>query len=60
MKFSFIDFGNRDFIRNHDGETLIMDFSGWEEADDFIMNNGLSDYGWTNEGTRKLCWDDEE
>lgn len=60
MKFSFIDFGNKDFIRNDDGDCLIMDFKSWEDADNFIMEGGLDEFGWTNKGTQKFCWDDEQ
>lgn len=60
MIFSFIDFGHRDFIRDEKGDCLKLEFSGYEEADDFIMTGGLHEYGWTNEGTKKWCWDEEE
>lgn len=59
MTFSFIDFGTRDFVRDHDDVTLKLEFSGYEAADDFIMNGGLEEYGWTNEGTKKWCWEEE-
>lgn len=47
-----------DFIRDHNSETLIKRFDTYEDADNFIMNGGLEDYEWTNEGTRKWCWDE--
>lgn len=60
MTFSFIDFGSRDFVRDHDGTALKLEFSSYDEADNFIMVGGLDEYGWSNDGTQKLCWDDEE
>ena len=60
LKFSFIDFGLMDFIRNHDGSVLIKNFNSWEDADEFIMDGGLNKLGWTNSGTKKFCWNDDE
>jgi hypothetical protein len=60
MTFSFIDHGHRDFVRDHDGSALKLEFNSWEEADNFIMEGGLVEYGWSNDGTRKWCWDDDE
>ena len=60
LEFSFIDFGLRDFIRNENGDVLIVNFNSWEDADDFIMDGGLNEYDWTNSGTQKFCWNDED
>lgn len=60
LEFSFIDSGTKDFVRNHSGKTLIKNFRNWDDADDFIMRGGLDEYGWTNTGTRKWCWNDED
>ncbi len=60
MTFSFIDFGLKDFIRDENGECLKLEFRGYEDADDFIANGGLDEYGWTNKGTKKWCWEEEE
>lgn len=60
MQFSFIDYGKKDFIRKDDGHVLIKYFRTWDDADSFIMDGGLEEYGWTNEGTRKWCWDEDE
>lgn len=57
--FSFIDFGLKDFIRTDDGEVLIKDFPNYQAADNFIADGGLDEYGWTNKGTRKWCWEAE-
>ena len=46
--FSFIDFGLKDFIRTDDGEVLTKQFNSYQEADDFIADGGLDEYGWTN------------
>ncbi len=60
MTFSFIDYGAKDFVRDHNGETLIKHFNNWGEADSFIEDDSLYEYGWTNEGTKKICWEDED
>ena len=46
LQFSFIDQGLRDFIRDENGDVLVKEFSTWEEADDYIMDGGLFDFGW--------------
>ena len=58
--FSFIDFGLKDFIRTDDGEVLTKQFNSYTEADEFIADGGLDEYGWTNQGTRKWCWEEED
>ncbi len=60
LQFSFIDQGLRDFIRDENGDVLVKEFSSWEDADEFIMDGGLTDYGWTNQGTQKKCWNDPD
>ena len=52
FQFSFIDFGNRDFIRDDEDKVLMKEFSSWEAADDFIMDGGLDNYAWTNSGIK--------
>jgi len=60
MEFSFIDNGLKDFIRDENDKILKKEFSSWEDCDDFIMDGGLNEYGWTNTGTKKYCWNDED
>ena len=60
LEFSFIDHGNRDFIRTDEGEVLVEEFDSWEEADEFIADGGLECYGWSNKGTTKFCWNEED
>lgn len=60
MTFSFIDYGTQDFVRDHTGEALKVEFDSYDHAEDFIMDGGLYEYGWTNGGTRKWCWDEED
>ena len=60
LQFSFIDQGLRDFIRDENEDVLVKEFSTWEEADDYIMDGGLFDFGWTNQGTQKHCWNDPD
>lgn len=52
--------GLEDFLRTPDGNVLKILFPSYEHADEFIMNNGLVEYGWTNQGTRKWCWEEEK
>lgn len=59
-EFSFIDFGLKDFIRDYDDEVLILKFASYHDADEFITDGGLDEYGWTNEGTKIWCWDAED
>lgn len=58
--FSFIDFGNKDFVRDNDGNVVTKQFSSYDEADDFIASGGLDDFDWSNNGTRKWCWEAED
>lgn len=60
MIFSFIDYGTQDFVRDHDGSSLKVELNSWADAEDFIMDGRLDEYGWTNKGTRKITWDDED
>lgn len=57
-QYSFIDFGNKDFLRYDNGDVIIIDFTSYEEAEDWLLSNG-DDYGWTNQGIRYWVWDDE-
>ena len=59
FEFSFIDFGLKDFIRTDDGKVLILPFNSYFDADLFVEDGGLEQYGWTNEGTVKWCWNEE-
>lgn len=59
LEFSFIDHGHKDFVRDHNGNTLILNFNNWDDCDDFIMRGGLDEYGWSNDGTRKWCWNED-
>jgi hypothetical protein len=60
LEFSFIDHGLKDFIRNDENKVLIKEFRSWEDADEFVMDGRLDEFGWTNEGTTKVCWNDDE
>lgn len=58
--FSFIDFGQRNFVKDDSGNVLIKKFNSYEEAENFIADGGLDEYYWTNKGTRKWCWEAED
>lgn len=57
-KFSFIDFGIKDFLRNDNDQVIIIDVTDYMAAEDWLLKNG-EDYGWTNTGVQYLDWDDE-
>jgi hypothetical protein len=56
--YSFIDFGLQDFLRTSNGEVLRLKFPSYEAAETWLMIYGV-DYGFTNEGVRYLCWEEE-
>lgn len=58
-KFSFIDFENKDFLRNENDEVIIIDVQHNQAAEEWLLKNG-GNYGWTNKGVRYWCWNDEE
>lgn len=57
-KFSFIAFGLNDFLRDESGKVLTLNFSSFQQAEDWLLDNGM-EYGWTNEGVKYWCWDIE-
>jgi hypothetical protein len=57
-KYSFIDFGTRDFLRNDNGEVVEIEAAHYEEAEDWLLDKG-EDYGWTNSGVRYWNWNEE-
>lgn len=57
--YSFIDFGQKDFLRNDSGDVIIVDVNSYEDAEDWLLKNG-EENGWTNKGVRYWDWDDEE
>lgn len=58
-KFSFIDFGLKDFLRDKDGEIVMTPFNSFDEAEEWLLTFG-DKYGWTNQGVKYWCWDIEE
>lgn len=57
-KYSFIDFGNRDFVRYENGEKIEIEVSSVEEAEDWLLKNGDTLTDWTNSGISFLNWDE--
>lgn len=57
-KFSFIDFGWKNFLTDSQGDVLILEFDSFDEAEEWLLKNGKN-YGWTNEGVKYWCWDVE-
>lgn len=59
MTYSFIDFGLRDFLRDNSGGVIKIQVESYTEAEDWLLEYG-EDHGWTNEGIRYWCWEDQE
>ena len=57
--FSFIDDGNKDFIRDENDNVFKKKFFSYGDASEFIADGGLDDMGWTNRGTKIYCWEEE-
>lgn len=57
--YSFIDFGLQDFLRDENGEVVKLKFFDVTCAEDWLLTHG-EEYGWTNQGVRYWCWDEEE
>ena len=57
-QFSFIDAGQKDFLRDEDGNVIIKYFDNYTEAEDWLLDHG-EEYGWTNQGVRYWNWDEE-
>jgi hypothetical protein len=56
--WSFIDFGLQDFLRCSLGNVIYFKGSTQEEAEEWLLSEGEK-YGWTNNGVRYWCWDEE-
>lgn len=54
-EYSFIDLGNKDFLRDDDGEVIIIEGT-FHEAEEWLLEHGEK-YGWTNSKTRFWSWD---
>lgn len=60
-KYSFIDFGLKDFLRDKDDNVIIIkcsDDSGFG-AEEWLLKNG-DQHGWTNSGVQYFNWSDFE
>lgn len=57
-QFSFIDAGQKDFLRDDDGNVIIKDFDNYTEAEDWLLDHGEK-HGWTNQGVKYWNWDEE-
>lgn len=57
--YSFIDFGNEDFLRYENGDVVKIEASCIEEAEDWFLKNGDQLTDWTNSGIRYWNWDEE-
>lgn len=56
--FSFIDYENKDFLRNDDGSVVMISCATWEGAEQWLLKNGKQ-YGWTNTGVKYFNWLEE-
>lgn len=56
-RYSFIDYGNEDFLRNDNDEVVKIEASSHEEAEAWLLREGES-YGFTNKGVGFWNWDE--
>lgn len=57
--YSFIDSGNRDFVKDSEGETIRKKFESKDHAESWILSNQHKT-DWSNTGVCFYCWEDEE
>lgn len=55
-EYSFIDYGNKDFLRDENDEVIIIK-GDYQDAEDWLLDNGEK-YGWTNESTKYIDWNE--
>ena len=59
-KYSFIDFGNRDFVRYIDNDEKVeVEANSVEDAENWLLKNGDQLTDWTNSGVRYWNWNEE-
>lgn len=56
--YSFIDFGQKDFLRDENGEVIRLEFPDGQCASEWLIDHG-DEYGWTNQGSRCFNWTEE-
>ena len=54
--FSFIDYGNKDFVKDNDGNVIRKQFANKDEAEDWLLSNS-AEHDWTNLGVIFWNWD---
>ena len=57
-KYSFIDNEKRDFLRDENGEVIVILCNDWLDAEDWLLSEGEK-YGWTNTGVKYFNWNEE-
>lgn len=57
-RYSFIDFGNEDFVRDEADQTVTIEAEDAAAAEDWLLSNHQQT-DWSNNGTRIWCWDKE-
>jgi hypothetical protein len=57
-KYSFIDNDNRDFLRDENGEVIVILCDDWQDAEDWLLSEG-EEHGWTNTGIKYFNWSEE-
>lgn len=57
-KYSFIDEGTKDFLRDDSGEVIVIEGEDFHDAESWLLNHG-EDYGWTNTGVRFHVWGED-
>ena len=59
--FSFIDYGNKDFVKYEGGITVRVSAEDHGHAQSIMFEDGLCENtDWTNTGVKTWCWEDME
>lgn len=58
-RYSFIDFGNFDFIKDSNGNNLIIEFPSLNAAHKFVQTGGLKNFHHSSKGVSIFCWEAE-
>lgn len=56
--FSFIDYGNKDFVKDNDGNVIRKQFANEDEAEDWLLSNS-TEHDWANSGVIFWNWDED-
>jgi len=58
-RYSFIDFGTLDFIKDSNGNNLIIEFPSLNAAHKFVQTGELKNFLHSSKGISIFCWEAE-